>query len=85
MSTPKSKFANLVGQIAQPEPEAAPERVEKVSSPTEVTPPAIEPRTAMTYRPRVVTHERLRKISFETRRSMQELVDEAVEAWLADR
>lgn len=37
----------------------------------------------MTYRPTVQNHERLRKVSFTTRRSMQDLVDEAVTAWLA--
>lgn len=45
--------------------------------------PASMPRTAMTYRPTIVTHDKLRLLSFKTRRSMQELVDEAVEAWLA--
>ncbi len=44
--------------------------------------PAIMPRTAMTYRPTVATHEKLRLLSFKTRRPMQELVDEAVEMWL---
>lgn len=44
--------------------------------------PASMPRTAMTYRPTVATHEKLRLLSFKTRRPMQELVDEAVEAWL---
>jgi hypothetical protein len=37
----------------------------------------------MTYRPTIVTHDKLRLLSFKTRRPMQELVDEAVEAWLA--
>lgn len=36
----------------------------------------------MTYRPTIRVHDRLRHISFATRRSMQDLVDEAVEAWL---
>lgn len=44
--------------------------------------PANMPRTAMTYRPTVATHEKLRLLSFKTRRPMQELVDEAVEVWL---
>ena len=56
-------------------PEAAPTVVPTAAPP--------EPRTAMTYRPTVRTHDRLRKVSFDTRRSMQELVDEAVETWLA--
>lgn len=44
--------------------------------------PASMPRTAMTYRPTIATHEKLRLLSFKTRRPMQELVDEAVEIWL---
>jgi hypothetical protein len=47
--------------------------------------PAQEPRVLLSYRPRISTHEALRRISFETRRPMQELVDEAVEAWLRKR
>ena len=62
------------GEGAVPEP-AAPTVVPTAAPP--------EPRTAMTYRPTFRTHDRLRKVSFDTRRSMQELVDEAVETWLA--
>lgn len=69
---------------------AVPEAIGPVPVPATVPPPpapmpaapANMPRTAMTYRPTVATHEKLRLLSFKTRRPMQELVDEAVEAWL---
>lgn len=67
-----------------PEPPAAPAPAPVATArPTPPPSPTPEPRTAMTYRPTVNNHERLRKVSFTTRRSMQELVDEAVTEWLA--
>ena len=48
--------------------------------------PREEPRTAMTYRPRVSVHDRLRDIAHITHRPMQSLIDEAIDQWLdADR
>lgn len=61
---------------------AVPEVVSQVPATAIPQPVASIPRTAMTYRPTISTHERLRLISFKTRRPMQELVDEAVEVWL---
>lgn len=72
------------GQGAIPETpvaDAAPVSAQAAPPPVQ-TAPAPPPRTAMTYRPTVATHDRLRAISFRTRRSMQDLVDEAVAAWL---
>ncbi|MBV8097275.1 MAG: hypothetical protein JOY71_29785 [Acetobacteraceae bacterium] len=63
------------GQGAKPEP------VLPASSPR----PRDEPRTAMTWRPRISVHDRLRHIAFHDRRSMQELIDEAVDEWLNKR
>jgi hypothetical protein len=65
------------GQGAEPEPAARPPTAEVPTA------PAAPLRTAMTYRPTVATHDRLRTIAFRRRRSMQDLVDEAVAAWLA--
>lgn len=50
-------------------------------APTRRAPPK-PPRTAMTYRPTIEAHEQLREISYLTRRPMQDLIDEAVAAWL---
>jgi hypothetical protein len=72
LDIPKGQGA--VPEVIGPPPAAAP--------PPAPIPPANPPRTAMTYRPTVATHEKLRLLSFKTRRPMQELVDEAVEAWL---
>jgi hypothetical protein len=87
MARPKdSRFAGLVtnirGQAAEM-PDPSMDRVEKEATASPA--PAPEPRTAMTYRPLTRNHDRLRRISFETRRSMQDLVDEAVEAWLVEK
>lgn len=59
-------------QVRRPEPEVAP-------------PPVGEPRTALTVRLPLSTQERLREASFRLRREKQSIVDEAVQAWLADR
>jgi hypothetical protein len=72
LDIPKGQGA--VPEMISPAPTAAPPSM----PPSPVNPP----RTAMTYRPTVATHEKLRLLSFKTRRPMQELVDEAVEAWL---
>jgi hypothetical protein len=75
-----SKYDNLLAAVPagdtglQPEPSPPP-------APAPAAQP--EPRTAMTYRPTIKVHGQLRRIGFERRRPMQELVDEAVEAWLA--
>ncbi|PHK92978.1 hypothetical protein CR162_21030 [Pseudoroseomonas rhizosphaerae] len=61
---------NPVPTVVAPPPQPAP-------------PPATEPRILLSYRPRVSVHDKLRRLSFDTRRSMQEMVDEAVETWLA--
>jgi hypothetical protein len=75
LDIPKGQGA--VPEVISPVPTATP--LPLVPTPTA---PASVPRTAMTYRPTIATHEKLRLLSFNTRRSMQELVDEAVEVWL---
>lgn len=75
--------------VSSPPPAAphAPTAVTPVPTPIArpASPPSSSPelRTAMTYRPTVQNHERLRTHSFVTRRSMQDLVDEAVTEWLS--
>lgn len=69
-----------------PPPAAAPAPALAMHPPTPQPLAAVipaDPRTAMTYRPRVRIHDQLRRLSYERRRSMQELLDEAVETWLA--
>jgi hypothetical protein len=54
----------------------------------ESLPETIRPQTAsgarinVTYRPLESTHERLRAVSYATRRPIQAIMDEAVLAWL---
>ena len=55
------------------------------SAPIVAPPPAEEPRTALTVRLPVSTQERLREAAFRLRQEKQNIVDEAVRAWLEDR
>ena len=47
--------------------------------------PLPEPRRQLNYRPTISTYEKLRLISFRERRPIQELVDEAMLLWLANK
>lgn len=47
--------------------------------------PPPEPRRQLNYRPTVSVAERLRLISFQQRRPVQELIDEAVLLWLSSQ
>jgi len=48
-------------------------------------PPSEEPRTALTVRLPVSTQERLREAAFRLRMEKQNIVDDAVRAWLEER
>jgi hypothetical protein len=61
----------IKGQGARPEP--LPEVGEQLE------------RVALTYRASVAVHETLRRLSFEERRPIQEMLDEAVARWLDGR
>lgn len=74
--------------VPSPTPSAPPERapLQARRREPEVAPlPVEEPRTALTVRLPLSTQERLREASFRLRREKQSIVDEAVQAWLADR
>ena len=62
--------------------------VRKGDVPETAKPPSAslpEGRVNMTYRVRQSMHERLRNIAHQERRPIQELIDEAMEAWLSGR
>lgn len=62
--------------------------VRKGDVPDTAKPPSAtlpEGRVNMTYRVRQSMHERLRNIAHQERRPIQELMDEAMEAWLSGR
>lgn len=88
MSTPKSKFAGLVGQINQPDPQAAaaaPERVEKAlpSAPAPPVAPAGPPLpTAMNFKLSTEQAKALRLVQFETGKTKQQVVSEALDEWI---
>ncbi len=54
-------------------------------SPIVAPPPVEEPRTALTVRLPVSTQERLREAAHRTRIEKQEIVNEAILAWLDER
>jgi hypothetical protein len=54
----------------------------KAISKSPASTPMSEPRTFVSYRPTLPVHERLRTMSFVTRRPMQKIIDEAVVVYL---
>lgn len=59
--------------------------IRKDQVPDSVKPPMAPPppvRVTISYRPKQDVRERLRLIAFENRRTVQDLIDEAVEGWL---
>ncbi len=58
--------------------------IRKDQVPDSVKPPTPPPpvRVTISYRPKLEVRERLRLIAFENRRTVQNLIDEAVEGWL---
>jgi len=59
--------------------------IRKDQVPDSVKPPMTPPppvRVTISYRPKQDVRERLRLIAFENRRTVQDLIDEAVEGWL---
>jgi type II secretory pathway component HofQ len=83
---PSASVPNPEAQQSETQPPA-----EDMASPPEAKPPAEsmapppEARRQINYRPTITTAERLRLISFQQRRPVQELVDEAVLLWLANK
>lgn len=78
MSTPKSsKFAGIFNQ--PPEPELPAERVEK-PAPTVVIGPALP--TAMNFKLSREHSEALRLAQFTTGKTKQQIVAEALDAWI---
>jgi hypothetical protein len=60
--------------------------VRKEDVPETVQPPTAPPpvaRVSMTYRPRQDVHEYLRAVAYNQRSSVQALIDEAVDRWIA--
>ena len=83
MSTPKSKFDGLFQK--EPESEAAPERVEK-AAPTIVPagpPPGPPLPTAMNFKLSRGQAEALRRVQYETGKTKQRVVSDALDEWIA--
>jgi hypothetical protein len=84
----KRKSASDIDIMADA-PEASAPNIQNVSQgearPSDGMAPPPEARRQINYRPTIATAERLRLIAFQQRRSVQELVDEAVLLWLADK
>lgn len=86
LGVPKGAAAPAADITPQQEPmpeEVAPPR--RRPSPVVAPPPVEEPRTALTVRLPVSTQERLREAAHRTRIEKQQIVDEAILAWLDER
>lgn len=82
---PLSTIDILDGAKPAAQPQPAPAAAEEVQAVPESRPKPQEGRRQSGYRYNVETHERLRIAAFQQRRTIQDIIDEAVLLWLSNR
>ena len=86
LGVPKGAATPAADMTLRQEPEAAEATSPGRRPPPVVAPPPMEePRTALTVRLPVSTQERLREAAHRTRIEKQQIVDQAILAWLDER
>ncbi len=86
LGVPKGAAAPAMDVTPRQEPAPAEVTLSGRRPPPVVAPPPVEePRTALTVRLPVSTQERLREAAHRTRIEKQEIVNEAILAWLDER